>query len=131
MIRYVDGDPTINEFNEFLKQYGIYFAIGFAVLVLLVVLALVFYSLHKKKQITSAKEEIHVDNSIIIEALGGNDNIKSHSINGSRIVLELNDYSKVDEKVLNDNGVASIIKMSNKITLVIKGDSNSFYKQIF
>ena len=131
MIILSSGDPTYNPFNEFLKNYGVYLAIGVAGVVLLVVLVLVFLSFRKRRNVAPKEELPTYDNSKVIDALGGRENILSHSINGSRIALELKDYSLVDEKTLNENGVASIIKMSNKITLVIKGDSNSFYKSIF
>ena len=126
-----DGDPTYNPFNEFLKNYGIYFAIAIAGIVLLTVLVLFLLSLKKRKQIAPKEETPAVDSSKALDALGGRDNIVSHSLNGSRIALELKDYSLVDEKALNEAGVASVIKMSNKITLVIKGDSNKFYNSLF
>lgn len=131
MIILSSGDPTYNPFNEFLKNYGIYLAIGVAGVVLIVVLILVLLSFKKRRNVPITEELPTYDNSKVVIALGGRENIVSHSINGSRIVLELKDYSLVDEKTLNENGVASIIKMSNKITLVVKGDSNKFYKSIF
>ena len=131
MIIFNDGDPTFNPFNEFLKNYGIYFAIGLAGLVLIVVLVLFLLALSKRKRNAPKEEPQTVDNSQVLEALGGRDNVVSHSLNGSRIALELKDYSLVDEKALNEAGIASVIKMSNKITLVVKGDSSKLYKSLF
>ena len=51
--------------------------------------------------------------------------------NTNCIVLMLNNYNIVDEKMLNENGVDSLIKMSNKITLVIKRDASKIYKELF
>lgn len=130
IIRYLSGDPTTNPFNDFLKDYGIYLALAVAGVVLITVLVFVFLAL-KRRKATPKIEEVKVDSSGIKAALGGEDNIVSHSINGSRIVIELKDYSLVNEKSLNELGVASIIKMSNKITLVVKGNSEAFYKNLF
>ena len=130
IIRYLSGDPTTNPFNDFLKDYGIYLALAVAGVVLIAVLVFVFLALKRRKAAPKV-EEVKVDSSLIKAALGGEDNIVSHSINGSRIVIELKDYSLVNEKSLNELGVASIIKMSNKITLVVKGNSEAFYKNLF
>ena len=130
IIRYLSGDPTTNPFNDFLKDYGIYLALAVAGVVLITVLVFVFLALKRRKAAPKV-EEVKVDSSLIKAALGGEDNIVSHSINGSRIVIELKDYSLVNEKSLNELGVASIIKMSNKITLVVKGNSEAFYKNLF
>ena len=62
------------------------------------------------------------------DALGGKENVVEHTKVGSRISLVLKDYDVVDETKLNELGVDSIIKMSNKITLVVKGDADSLYK---
>ena len=130
IIRYLSGDPTTNPFNDFLKDYGIYLALAVAGVVLITVLVFVFLALKRRKAAPKV-EEVKVDSSLIKAALGGEDNIVSHSINGSRIVIELKDYSLVNEKSLNELGVASIIKMSNKITLVVKCNSEAFYKNLF
>ena len=66
----------------------------------------------------------------LIKYIGGEDNVISHSINRSRIVLVLKDYSLVDEDKLKSCGVESIIKMSNKITLV-SNDASAIYKSLF
>ena len=131
MITFAETDPTFNPFNEFLKNYGIFLAIGVAGIVLITVLVLFLVSLSKKRKNVVKEEPQTVDNSKVIEAVGGRDNVISHSLNGSRIALELKDYSLVDEKALNEAGVASVIKMSNTITLVIKGDSEKLYKSMF
>ena len=132
MIFFSDGDPTYNPANEFFKNYGMYLAFALAGVVLIVVLVLTLLALSKRKKVLNqAPAMVVVNNDEVFAALGGKDNILSHSINGSRIVLELKDYSFVDERALNDLGVASVIKMSNKITLVIKGDSNAFYNKLF
>jgi len=117
-------DPTENAFADFLKNYGIYLAIGVAVIVLAVVI--IFLFLQKRPKEVAPKKEF--SGSLIYDALGGKENVVEHSKVGSRISLVLNDYDKVDEKKLNELGVDSVIRMSNKITLVVKGDADSLYK---
>lgn len=131
MIIFSSGDPTYNPLNEFFKNYGMYLAFAMGGIVLIVILVLTFIALSKRRKAQEVEAKPVVNESAIFDALGGKDNIVSHSLNGSRIALELKDYSLVNEKTLNDLGVDSVIKMSNKITLVVKGDSKSFYSNLF
>lgn len=128
------GDASKNSFNEWLGSYGLYIAIGLAGAVFLTVLGLFLYTYFKgKKQgpIIKAPERKVIQNEEALKALGGAENILDHSLNGSRVILVLNNYDLVDDKALKEMGVSSIVKMTNKITLVIKGDASSFYKSLF
>ena len=128
------GDASKNSFNEWLGSYGLYIAIGLAGAVFLTVLALFLYTYFKgKKQgpIIKAPERKVIQNEEALKALGGAENILDHSLKGSRVILVLNNYDLVDDKALKEMGVSSIVKMTNKITLVIKGDASSFYKSLF
>lgn len=118
-------DPVTNDFNSFLLNYGIWLALGVAVAVIIVFIIMFLLGNKKKKGKVAAKT---FETNEVFEALGGKENVLTHSKNGSRISLTLSDYDKVNEKMLNALGVDSIIKMSNKITLVIKDDADSFYK---
>lgn len=118
-------DPVTNDFNSFLLNYGIWLALGVAVAVIIVFIIMFLLGNKKKKGKVAAKT---FETNEVFEALGGKENVLTHSKNGSRISLTLADYDKVNEKMLNALGVDSIIKMSNKITLVIKDDADSFYK---
>lgn len=118
-------DPVTNDFNSFLLNYGIWLAVGVAVAVIIVFIIMFLLGNKKKKGKVAAKT---FETNEVFEALGGKENVLTHSKNGSRISLTLSDYDKVNEKMLNALGVDSIIKMSNKITLVIKDDADSFYK---
>lgn len=118
-------DPVTNDFNSFLLNYGIWLALGVAVAVIIVFIVMFLLGNKKKKGKVAAKT---FETNEVFEALGGKENVLTHSKNGSRISLTLSDYDKVNEKMLNALGVDSIIKMSNKITLVIKDDADSFYK---
>ena len=128
------GDASKNSFNEWLGSYGLYIAIGLAGAVFLTVLGLFLYTYFKgKKQgpIVKAPERKVIQNEEALKALGGAENILDHSLNGSRVILVLNNYDLVDDKALKEMGVSSIVKMTNKITLVVKGDASSFYKSLF
>ena len=118
-------DPVTNDFNSFLLNYGMWLALGVAVAVIIVFIIMFLLGNKKKKGKVAAKT---FETNEVFEALGGRENVLTHSKNGSRISLTLSDYDKVNEKMLNALGVDSIIKMSNKITLVIKDDADSFYK---
>lgn len=126
MVIFVNSqDPVTNDFNSFLLNYGIWLALGVAVAVIIVFIIMFLLGNKKKKGKVAAKT---FETNEVFEALGGKENVLTHSKNGSRISLTLSDYDKVNEKMLNALGVDSIIKMSNKITLVVKDDADSFYK---
>ena len=130
----LDNDPTVNWLNEWLRNYGIWISIGAAAIVFIVVLVLFIVAMVKRKQNPvpySSKTVLANEVNEILEALGGRDNIIAHSLTGSRIVLVLKDYTVVNDEVLNKNGIESVIKMSNKITLVSKSESAKIYKGLF
>ncbi len=128
------GDASKNSFNEWLGTYGLYISFALAGVVFLTVLGLFLYTYIKgKKQgpmTTKAPTKV-IKNEAVLVALGGEDNILDHSLNGSRIILVLNNYDVVNVNALKELGVSSVVKMTNKITLVIKGDASSFYKSLF
>lgn len=124
---FADTDPTVNSLNEFFKNYGMWLAIALASLILIALIVLLLIALFKRKRcknIEINKEEINLDG--FIDSLGGKDNIISFINNGSRLSIELRNYDIVDETKLNELGVNSLIKMSNKIVLVIKDGMDSF-----
>lgn len=117
-----------NSLNDFLRDYGLYLALGVVALILVVALAILLpYFLKKwkgKKGKIASKGEY-------LSALGGEENVLSKELKGSRIVLRLADYSKVDRQKLLEVGVDGFIEMEDKLTLVLKGDSEKVYKAIF
>lgn len=128
------GDASKNSFNEWLSTSGLYIAFALAGAVFLVVLILFLYTYIKSRKegpIVQKEQPKVIKNEAVLAALGGAENIVDHSLNGSRVILVLNDYDKVKVDDLKDLGVSSVVKMSNKITLVIKGDASSFYKSLF
>ena len=68
----------------------------------------------KKEQERQVKQ-----NNTFVEIFGGENNIISCEARGSRLVLVLHDYSKLNEEKLKENGVTSLIKATNKVTLII------------
>lgn len=126
----LSSDPVKSPFNNWLKDNGVYLAIGVAILIVLILFILLMINFsNKRKQLEQIENNVvHVS---IAEFLGGKENIISSSKNGSRIALELKDYSKIEEDKLKENGVLSIIKMSNKITLVInKSDVDKVFASL-
>ena len=115
--------------NAFLKSYGLYMAIGVAVIILLAILLIVLMS-RRNKGPKIQKQNIKIDSSIWQVALGGKDNILEINATGSRLSLKLNDPSQIDEGKLKELGVTNILKMSNKITLVVEDQAEAILKQI-
>lgn len=117
-----------NSLNDFLRDYGLYLALGVVALILVVALAILLpYFLKKGK----GKKGKIASKGEYLSALGGEENVLSKELKGSRIVLRLADYSKVDKQKLLEAGVDGFIEMEDKLTLVLKGDSEKVYKAIF
>lgn len=117
-----------NSLNDFLRDYGLYLALGVVGLILVVALAILLpYFLKKGK----GKKGKIASKGEYLSALGGEENVLSKELKGSRIVLHLADYSKVDRQKLLEVGVDGFIEMEDKLTLVLKGDSEKVYKAIF
>lgn len=133
-MKILQQDPTSNALNDFLKNYGIWIAIALAGAALITVIVLFIIAKVKDKKgylPEEAKPELSERSKAILEALGGKENILEHSLNGSRLTLSLTDYNAVNEIKLNELGVDSVIKMSNKIILVIKDDISKIYQEMF
>ena len=123
-------DTTAKEFNDFLKGSSIWIAIGIAAFILVLLLVVLIVVLVKRKKGDSTPHH-RIVASEYIEALGGLDNILSHSLVRSRIVLVLKDYDLVNKEKLKEAGVDGFIMMSDKLTLVIKGDADKVNAAIF
>ena len=113
--------------NNFLRDYGWVLAIIAAAIVLIVVFIIFIVMRVQKKKVPQRAVSV----SAYMEALGGVDNIISHELRGSRIVIALHDFSLLDKEKLKEVGVDSFILMSDKLTLVIKGDAEHVYQLIF
>ena len=130
---FASTSPTENPLNDFLRNYGIWIAVALASIAFIVVIVLFIIAKVKSKDsgVTYQKPELSERGKNILLALGGKENILEHSLNGSRLSLSLTDYNAVDEAKLNSLGVDSVIKMSNKIILVIKDDISKLYQEMF
>ena len=116
------------DFNSFLKQNALYLALGVVGLIIVVLLLCFFLS---KKNGKKEPIKIRGNKSEYIDSFGGNDNLVDYKLIGSRIEVHLKDYSKLDKEKLKSAGVDGFILMSNKLTLVLKGDAKEVYKKIF
>ena len=116
------------DFNSFLKQNALYLALGVVGLIIVVLLLCFFLS---KKNGKKEPSKIRGNKSKYIDSFGGNDNLVDYKLIGSRIEVHLKDYSKLDKEKLKSAGVDGFILMSNKLTLVLKGDAKEVYKKIF
>lgn len=77
-----------------------------------------------------AVRQTQADREACLEALGGAANIVSAAKEGSRIVLRLRDYGKIDEAKLKKAGIASFIRQSDKLTLIAKDKADEIYEAV-
>jgi len=110
--------------------WGFWVCIGVAAVIVIILAAFLIASIRRRGKGGRAPRKKIVA-SAYIEALGGADNIVSHNLVRSRIVLELRNYDLVDKDKLKEAGVDGFIMMSDKLTLVIKGDAEAVNKAIF
>ena len=109
----------------FLKTYAIWIAIAIAIIIAITLVAIIV--INKKKKIDQIDK---TDNDTWLASLGGKENIIEVSATGSRLSIKLNDLSLIDEAKLKENGVTSILKMSNKITLVVEDKADKILAKI-
>jgi phosphotransferase system IIB component len=117
----------INHLNfDFKEMFFSWGYICLCALVLIVLIALIIILVLKKK---NKKKNIPNDN-YYLKLFGGKENIISCSSKGSRLVLELKDYSLIDENELKKIGINSLIKATNKITLLVGDKAKDFATHI-
>jgi len=95
----------------------------------LVLFVLLFFLLRRRSR-EEEEEQEELDISAWLVALGGEDNIKSASIKGSRLSIELIDKNLINRESLTALGVKSIITMSNKLILVVENEGEEIVSQI-
>ena len=101
---------------------GVLFGIG-----LFLLISFLINQSKKKKAMQNRSERTE-----LVNALGGLDNVLSHELIGSRIVVTLKDYSLVDKAILRTRaGVTGFIEKTDKLTLVIKDRAEEVYNEIF
>ena len=69
--------------------------------------------------------------AIILEGLGGKDNVTSVDNCITRLRLEIKDYTKVDEKRIKSAGVAGVMRPSKTSVQVIIGTQVQFVADEF
>ena len=123
------GSTNQKEFNDFLRDNALWLCLIVAGIILVILGVIFFVHLARKKKNKAPKRVIEA--SAYLEALGGADNVISHQLVRSRIILELKDYDLFNKEKLKEAGVDSFIMMSNKLTLVIQGDAEGVNAAIF
>ena len=63
---------------------------------------------------------------IILEGLGGKDNIKEFDYCATRIRTEVNDYTQVDEKTIKKAGIAGVVRPGKTSVQVVVGPKVQF-----
>ena len=120
------------DFNQFLKDNALWLCLGIVGIIILVLAITVIIALvRRKKKLKDGPKKRIINVSAYISALGGEDNIVSHELMRSRIVLVLKNYDIVDKEKLKEAGVDGFIMMSDKLTLVIQGDAAKVNAAIF
>ena len=120
------GNDPKNDFTEFLKNNALWICLA---LVALIIITLVIIYVVKAPNRKANKEQ-PINNDEWISSLGGKENIVEISRTGSRISVNLKDDSLINRESLNNLGVSSVVKMSNKITLVVAKDSEKIFESI-
>ncbi len=122
---WTNGTSTSTNKSWF-SQYGwITLCIISVILLVLLILSIITYVKVCKKEKASKEGNLAITN-----CFGEKDNIISCEAKGSRLILVLKDYSKVDELKLKELGITSIIKQTNKITLIAGSSSKELEELI-
>lgn len=115
-----------DDFNAFLKNYGIWLAVAIAVIIAITIFLIIFLNRKNKGKKTKVVDNTKGDDWLI--ALGNKENIIESSANGSRLTLKLADQNKIDKEKLKELGVSNILTMSDKVILVLE-DKAELIKQ--
>ena len=120
------NNESIQKFASWLASSSWWLAL-ILVGVLLVAIILVIITGKSKKE---PKRQL-ASKDTYIACFGGEDNIVDKKLVGSRIAITLKDTTIVDQKKLKEAGVDAFILMSNRLTLVAKGDAKELYFILF
>ena len=118
-----------NAFNEFLLNNSWWIALALALFIALVAGIMLIAAHRAARECRNAPKPI--DKDLYLFALGGPENVTGHHLEGSRIIVTLKDYALVDRAKLKEAGVSGFIMMSDRLTLVIKGEAAAVYSKIF
>lgn len=82
--------------------------------------------LEAEKKVTLSNNDYTTVAKIVLEGLGGKENVKSLDNCITRLRLEIKDYTKVDDKKIKSAGVAGVIRPSKTSVQVIVGTKVQF-----
>ncbi len=82
--------------------------------------------LEAEKKVVLSNDNFTEVAKIILEGLGGKSNVKSLDNCITRLRLEINDYTKIDEKKIKSAGVAGVMRPSKNAVQVIVGTKVQF-----
>jgi len=120
-------DQFKDDFNAFLKNNALWISLVLVAIIAITVVVILLLNRNKK----SKKPEVKIaEKSQWVEALGGNENIVSSEAYGSRLVVVLNDKTKMDKEALKSLGVTNFIEMSGKITLLLEDKAELVKKEL-
>jgi PTS system N-acetylglucosamine-specific IIC component len=80
----------------------------------------------EEKRIELANDDFTAIAQLVLEGLGGKENIKELDYCATRIRTEVEDYTKVDEKLIKSGGIAGVIRPSKTTVQVIVGPKVQF-----
>lgn len=115
------------DFSNFLRTYAIWICLAIILVILVTLFFLLAFPRIKQKR---QKITIAADVEDWVECLGGKSNIISVLSSRSRLTLEVNDASLIDNDKMKTLGVSSIIIMSKKIVLVIDNGADEIKEKI-
>lgn len=124
----MDGQLKENV-NIFLKYNAIWIALAVVAIILITIAILLIVNRNKKVK-KNPIPTISLDEDEWVKALGGQDNIVEAKAMGSRLTLTLKDDSLIDNETLKKLGVQSIMKMSNKLVLVVEKQADLLLSKI-
>ena len=120
------SNESIQKFASWLSSSSWWLAL---ILVGLLILAIVLVIVTGKSKKEPKRQLASKDT--YIACFGGESNIVDKKLVGSRIAITLKDTSLVDQEKLKEAGVDAFILMSNRLTLVAKGDAKDLYFILF
>ena len=94
----------------------------------IVIVLMIFFVIVLVKKRNKSKEISEFP--MLLEALGGIQNISNISINGSRISMNFENKDSVKKDQIKENGVETIVISNKKITLVVGKNAPIIYKYL-
>ena len=119
-------NESTQQFASWLASSSWWLALILVGLLAIVIVLVILTGKGKKKE----KRQL-ASKDTYLSCFGGEANIVDKKLVGSRIAITLKDTSIVDQEKLKSAGVDAFILMSNRLTLVAKGDAQELYFILF